>query len=96
VTSGTATLETALSKFQRLCVIKEVGLLPNCKTDYYLKYISLVNLIMDEEVVTELIQEDFNTKKIKIELQRILEPNHRTQLLQKYEILEKTGWYWSQ
>jgi hypothetical protein len=35
---------------------------------------------MDEEVVTELIQEDFN--KIKIELQRILEPNHRTQLLQ--------------
>jgi hypothetical protein len=30
---------------------------------------------MDEEV-TELIQEDFN-KKIKIELQRILEPNHR-------------------
>jgi lipid-A-disaccharide synthase len=51
--------------------------------------ISLVNLIMDEEVVTELIQEDFNTKKIKIELQRILEPNHRTQLLQKYEILEK-------
>jgi lipid-A-disaccharide synthase len=50
---------------------------------------------MDEEVVTELIQEDFNTK-IKIELQRILEPNHRTQLLQKYEILEKTGWYWSQ
>jgi lipid-A-disaccharide synthase len=50
---------------------------------------------MDEEVVTEL-QEDFNTKKIKIELQRILEPNHRTQLLQKYEILEKTGWYWSQ
>jgi lipid-A-disaccharide synthase len=45
---------------------------------------------MDEEVVTEL-QEDFNTKKIKIELQRILEPNHRTQLLQKYEILEKLG-----
>jgi lipid-A-disaccharide synthase len=43
---------------------------------------------MDEEVVTELIQ-DFNTKKIKIELQRILEPNHRTQLLQKYE---KKNW----
>jgi lipid-A-disaccharide synthase len=31
---------------------------------------------MDEEVVTELIQEDFNTKKIKIELQRILKPTH--------------------
>jgi lipid-A-disaccharide synthase len=37
---------------------------------------------MDEEVVTELIQEDFNTRKLK-ELQRILETNHRTQLLQK-------------
>jgi lipid-A-disaccharide synthase len=56
VTSGTATLETAFSKFQRSCVIKEVGLLPNCKI-ITLKYISLVNLIMDEEVVTELIQE---------------------------------------
>jgi lipid-A-disaccharide synthase len=49
-----------------------------------LKYISLVNLIMDEEVVTELIQEDFNTKKIKIELQRILEPNHRLLQSTKY------------
>jgi lipid-A-disaccharide synthase len=63
VTSGTATLETALFKVPEVCVIKEVGLLPNCKTDYYLKIYSLVNLIMDEEVVTELIQEDFNTKK---------------------------------
>jgi lipid-A-disaccharide synthase len=43
---------------------------------------------MDEEVVTELIQEDFNTKKIKIELQRILEPNHHVPIA-KYEILEK-------
>jgi lipid-A-disaccharide synthase len=68
--------------------IKEVASTKLQNGLYTLKYISLVNLIMDEEVVTELIQEDFNTKKIKIELQRI-EPNHRTQLLQKYEILEK-------
>jgi lipid-A-disaccharide synthase len=96
VTSGTATLETALSKFQRSCVIKEVGLLTKLQNVITLKYISLVNLIMDEEVV-RLIQEDFNTKENKIELQRILEPNHRTQLLQKYEnIRKKTGWYWSQ
>jgi lipid-A-disaccharide synthase len=36
---GTATLETALFKVPEVCY-KEVGLLPNCKTDYYLKYIS--------------------------------------------------------
>jgi lipid-A-disaccharide synthase len=51
VTSGTATLETALSKFQRSCVIKEVGLLTKLQNVITLKYISLVNLIMDEEVV---------------------------------------------
>jgi lipid-A-disaccharide synthase len=43
--------------------------LPNCKTDYNPKIYFLVNLIMDEEVVTELIQEDFNTKNKK-ELQK--------------------------
>jgi lipid-A-disaccharide synthase len=91
VTSGTATLETALFKVPEVCVIKDFYKLQNGS---YLKYISLVNLIMDEEVVTELIQEDFNTKRIKIELQRILELT--IVLLQKYEILEKTGWYWSQ
>jgi lipid-A-disaccharide synthase len=91
------TLETALFKVPEVvCYKGSWASYQIAKRIITLKYISLVNLIMDEEVVTELIQEDFNTKKIKIELQRILEPNHRTQLLQKYEILEKTGWYWSQ
>jgi lipid-A-disaccharide synthase len=90
VTSGTATLETALFKVPEVvCYKGSWASYQIAKRIITLKYISLVNLIMDEEVVTELIQEDFNTKKIKIELQRILEPNHRTQLLQKYEILEK-------
>ena len=44
---------------------------------------------MDEEVVTELIQDDFNTKNIKKELTKILEPNYRKQLLEKYDLLEK-------
>jgi lipid-A-disaccharide synthase len=43
---------------------------------------------MDEEVVTELIQEDFNKKNIRRELQKILEPNHRKQLY-KNMMLEK-------
>jgi lipid-A-disaccharide synthase len=45
-----------------------------------LKYISLVNLIMDEEVVTELIQEECTTKRIREELTKILEVNHRNTL----------------
>ncbi len=44
---------------------------------------------MDEEVVTELIQEKFTTKNIKKELDKILEPNYKKQLLAKYEVLEQ-------
>jgi lipid-A-disaccharide synthase len=44
---------------------------------------------MDEEVVTELIQKDFNKRNIKRELEKILEPSHRKQLLQKYDLLEE-------
>jgi lipid-A-disaccharide synthase len=54
-----------------------------------LKYISLVNLIMDEEVVTELIQEDCNSTRIKSELTKILDPNYRKNLLEKYDQLEE-------
>ena len=43
---------------------------------------------MDQEVVTELIQENCNSAQIKLELQRILEPEHRKQLLEKYAELE--------
>jgi lipid-A-disaccharide synthase len=54
-----------------------------------LKYISLVNLIMDKEVVTELIQEDCNLIKIQTELKKILEPSYRNTLLANYDLLEK-------
>jgi lipid-A-disaccharide synthase len=90
VTSGTATLETALFKVPEVvCYKGSWASYQIAKRIITLKYISLVNLIMDDEVVTELIQEDFNTKNIKIELQRILEPNYRKRLLQKYDALEK-------
>ncbi len=89
VTSGTATLETALFKVPEVvCYKGSWASYQIAKHIITLKYISLVNLIMDEEVVTELIQDDFNTRNIQRELEKILEPSHRKQLLQKYDLLE--------
>jgi lipid-A-disaccharide synthase len=89
VTSGTATLETALFKVPEVvCYKGSWASYQIAKRIITLKYISLVNLIMDKEVVTELIQEKCNTKNIKIELQKLLEPSHRKQLLAEYDALE--------
>ena len=54
-----------------------------------LKYISLVNLILDNEVVTELIQSDFNKKRLKEELSKILIESNRAALFIAYYDLEK-------
>ncbi len=90
VTSGTATLETALFKVPEVVCYKGGWISYQiAKRIITLKYISLVNLIMDEEVVTELIQEDCNPKRIKAELSKILDGKHRENLLKKYEELEQ-------
>lgn len=90
VTSGTATLETALFKVPEVvCYKGSWASYQIAKRIITLKYISLVNLIMDEQVVTELIQENCNTKTIEKELRKILETDYRGQLLQKYDVLEK-------
>lgn len=90
VTSGTATLETALFKVPEVvCYKGSWASYQIAKRIVTLKYISLVNLIMDEEVVTELIQEKCSKKHLKKELYKILEPKHRAILLEKYAILEE-------
>jgi lipid-A-disaccharide synthase len=90
VTSGTATLETALFKVPEVvCYKGSWASYQIAKRIITLKYISLVNLIMDKEVVTELIQEQCNTKNIKKELQKILDPAYRQTLLQQYDVLEE-------
>jgi lipid-A-disaccharide synthase len=90
VTSGTATLETALFKVPEVVCYKGSWLSYQiAKRIITLKYISLVNLIMDQEVVTELIQENCNTARIKSELTKILDPNYRIKLLEKYDQLEQ-------
>jgi lipid-A-disaccharide synthase len=89
VTSGTATLETALFKVPEVvCYKGSWASYQIAKRLITLKYISLVNLIMDQEVVTELIQDECTTKNIKLELSKILEPEYRQQLLANYDILE--------
>ncbi|WP_281322818.1 lipid-A-disaccharide synthase [Flavobacterium aestivum] len=90
VTSGTATLETALFKVPEVVCYKGSWISYQiAKRIITLKYISLVNLIMDREVVTELIQDDCSTKRIKEELTKILEPNYRKTLLANYDLLEE-------
>lgn len=90
VTSGTATLETALFKVPQVVCYKGSNVSYQiAKRIVKLDYISLVNLIMDREVVKELIQEDFNFKNLKIELKNILNPSYRTQIFNDYYELEQ-------
>ncbi len=90
VTSGTATLETALFKVPQVVCYKANPISYQiAKRIITLKFISLVNLIMDREVVTELIQGDLNTTRLKKELHTILQLEKREQLFLDYYELEK-------
>lgn len=89
VTSGTATLETAL------LYVPEVVCYKGNKISYLIaknlvkvKYISLVNLIMDKPVLKELIQNDLTPGNVEVELKQLL-TNHKKQrqLLEDYEEL---------
>lgn len=75
VTSGTATLETAILGTRQVVCYKTSGLsyqIAKTVAKDTIKYISLVNLILDKPAVTELIQHDLNTKRIREELTKIL------------------------
>ena len=91
VTSGTATLEAALFKVPEVVCYKGSWLSYQIgkRLVKHIKYISLVNLIMDKEVVTELIQDDFTRKNLKIELDKILDQSTRNKLFLDYYELEK-------
>ncbi|MCA0132476.1 lipid-A-disaccharide synthase [Winogradskyella alexanderae] len=93
VTSGTATLETALYKVPQVVCYKANPISYHiAKRIITLKYISLVNLIMDKPVVTELIQGDLNKIRLKRELELILNPDKRGQLyLDYYDLEQKLG-----
>ena len=90
VTSGTATLETALFKVPEVvCYKGNWASYQIAKRIITLKYISLVNLIMDRLVVEELIQEEFNKTSLTKALRKILNPDHRATLFHDYELLEE-------
>lgn len=90
VTSGTATLETAIFKVPEVVCYKGSWVSYQiAKRIITLKYISLVNLIMNREVVKELIQDEFNTQNLKKELSKILDSATRQQILKDYEELEE-------
>ena len=90
VTSGTATLETALLKVPEVVCYKGSSISYQiAKRIVKLDYISLVNLIMKKEVVKELIQKDFNNKSLKKELNKILDPDNRETIFEEYYELEK-------
>ncbi len=89
VTSGTATLETALFGVPEVVCYKGGAIsFAIAKNLVKVKYISLVNLIMDREIVKELIQSELNEVNLKRELDKLLTPNSRKIMLSDYETLK--------
>ena len=91
VTSGTATLETALFGVPLVVCYKGSEISYQiAKRLVKVDYISLVNLIMDEEVVKELIQAECNVKNIRDEVDKLLnDSEYRNQLESKLNLLEE-------
>ncbi len=90
VTSGTATLETALFKVPQVVCYKANSIsYAIAKRIITLRFISLVNLIMNREVVKELIQKKFTREYLKLELTKLLNEKTRNEMLANYEVLEE-------
>ena len=90
VTSGTATLETALFNVPQLVCYRSSRLSYFiAKKIISLQYISLVNLIMNKEIVCELIQQECTTDSIKKEVNRLTDPTIRKKIEKEYHALAK-------
>ena len=89
ITSGTATLETALFGVPQVVCYKGNPISFWLATKLVsVKYISLVNLIMDKPVVTELIQNELTEANLKAALTRLLQDEtYKKELKQDYKIL---------
>ena len=91
VTSGTATLETALTGTpQVVCYKADFFSMLIAWMVVRVKYISLVNLIMNAEVIKELVQYDLTEKNLLRELKAIVHGgDHREKMLNNYVLLKK-------
>ncbi|MNK00463.1 Lipid-A-disaccharide synthase [compost metagenome] len=91
VTSGTATLETGLFEIpQVVCYIGNAISYQIAKRLVKVKYISLVNLILDKEAVAELIQNECTTANLAKELALVIEGgSKREQVLKDYSRLKE-------
>jgi len=91
VTSGTATLETAIFRVPQVVVYRTSGIsYAIAKNLIRVPYISLVNLIADREVVKELIQNDFSVKNLKTELAKVLsDTQHKGAIFQGYDLIQE-------
>jgi lipid-A-disaccharide synthase len=89
VTSGTATLETALFGVPQVVCYKGGSVsYAIARRIVDVKFISLVNLVMDKEVVKELIQGDFNKENLEKELNIILDDKNRKRITDEYSLLK--------
>ncbi len=91
VTSGTATLETALFNIPQVVCYKGSEISYQiARRLISIKYISLVNLIMDKEVIKELIQHEMNAVLLTSELSKILPGKEKRELiLNDYRLLKE-------
>lgn len=91
VTSGTATLETAIiGTPEVVCYTGNWVSYQIAKRIVNIEYISLVNLIMDKLVVTELIQSELNKQNLAEELNKILpDGSSRKQMLENFKLLRQ-------
>lgn len=91
VTSGTATLETALFNVpQVVCYYMKCGRIVNMIRPYFLKcpYISLVNLVANKEIVPELVAADMNVANVRTHLESILPGGRQRQpMLDGYQLM---------
>ncbi len=95
VTSGTATLETALFGVPEIVCYRGSAIsyaIARRLVGRRIKYISLVNLIVDQPLVKELIQNELNTHNLRMELAEILKPENVAAIKNGYaQLREKLG-----